>query len=97
MSYTNNKELVLKTMEGIQIGDISRRKRNIEKSLTEEVTLKEWQSYLPNYNINDELPWSKIDIGIKSNFLKTENRRLKTKKQTPWCGDSPCYNCGPCN
>lgn len=69
----------------------------IEKSLTEEVTLKEWQSYLPNYNINDELPWSKIDIGIKSNFLKTENRRLKTKKQTPWCGDSPCYNCGPCN
>lgn len=69
----------------------------IEKSLTEEVTLKEWQSYLPNYNINDELPWSKIDIGIKSNFLKTENRRLKTKKQTPWCGDSPCYNCGSCN
>ena len=37
----------------------------IEKSLTEEVTLKEWQSYLPNYNINDELPWSKIDIGIR--------------------------------
>ena len=36
-------------------------------------------------------------IENKSNFLKTENRRLKTKKQTPWCGDSPCYNCGPCN
>lgn len=69
----------------------------IEKSLTKEVTLKEWQSYLPNYNIDDELPWSKIDVGIKPGFLKTENRRLKTKKQTPWCGDSLCYNCGVCN
>ena len=30
---TNSKQLVLKTMEGIQISDISRRKRDIEKSL----------------------------------------------------------------
>ncbi len=69
----------------------------IEKSLTKEVTLKEWENYLPNYGINDELPWSKIDVGIKHSFLKTENRRLKTEKQTPWCGDSACYNCGVCN
>lgn len=69
----------------------------VEKSLTNDITLKEWQDYLPNYSIDDELPWSKIDIGIKFNFLKTEHKRLKTKKQTPWCRVSPCYNCGPCN
>lgn len=69
----------------------------IEKSLTKEVTLKEWQNYLPHYNLNDDLPWSKIDVGIKDNFLKIENKRLKTKKQTPWCGNSACYKCGPCN
>ena len=51
------------------------------------------------YTVHTDIGCSgyKIDIGIKSNFLKTENRRLKTKKQTPWCGDSPCYKCGPCN
>lgn len=69
----------------------------LEKSLTQDVTLKEWEEYLPNYDIDDELPWSKIDVGIKNEFLKAENRRLTTLKQTPWCGNSPCYNCGSCN
>ena len=68
----------------------------IEKSLTKQPTLKEWRELTPDYDIDDLLPWSNIDIGINEKFLKTENRRLKNLKQTPWCETSPCYNCGAC-
>ena len=37
-SFINKKELVLKTMEGIKIGDISRKKREVEKSLVDLVS-----------------------------------------------------------
>ena len=37
-SYTNKKELVLKTMSGISIGEISRAKREVEKSLEDFVS-----------------------------------------------------------
>ena len=68
----------------------------IEKSLTKNITLHEWMNYLPEYNIDDELPWDKIDVGVKKEFLKIEHKRLESKKQTPWCDVSPCYNCGAC-
>ena len=68
----------------------------IEKSLTKKITLKEWRENLPEYNIDDDLPWDKIDIGVTKRFLKIEHRRLKTLKQTPWCEISTCYNCGSC-
>ena len=68
----------------------------IEKSLTKKPTLKEWKEKIPEYDIDDELPWNNIDVGIDERFLKTENRRLKNLKQTPWCETSPCYNCGSC-
>lgn len=68
----------------------------IEKSLSKEVTLKEWKSLTPKYDIEDTLPWANIDVGISERFLKTENKRLKNLKQTPWCETSPCYNCGVC-
>ena len=68
----------------------------IEKSLIKAPTLKEWMEFVPNYSIDDELPWSNIDVGVDERFLKIENRRLKNLKQTPWCETSPCYNCGAC-
>jgi radical SAM superfamily enzyme YgiQ (UPF0313 family) len=68
----------------------------LEKSLTKNINIHEWMEYLPEYNIDDELPWDMIDIGVKKEFLKVEYKRLKTKKQTPWCDDAPCYNCGAC-
>ena len=68
----------------------------IEKSLEKKPTLKEWKELTPNYDIDDELPWSNIDVGINERFLKTENRRLKNLKQTPWCETGTCYNCGSC-
>ncbi|MBE6499911.1 MAG: radical SAM protein [Methanobrevibacter thaueri] len=68
----------------------------IEKTLTKTVTLKEWRDKLPEYNINSELPWANIDVGVNERFLKIENKRLGNLKQTPWCETSPCYNCGAC-
>ena len=68
----------------------------IEKSVTKNVILKEWRDMTPNYNIDDPLPWDKIDVGVNKRFLKIEHRRLRNLKQTPWCETSPCYNCGAC-
>ena len=68
----------------------------LEKSLTKTIPLKEWREIIPDYNINDTLPWDNIDVGINKRFLKNENKRLKTLKQTPWCETSKCYNCGAC-
>lgn len=68
----------------------------IEKSLIKNITLHEWMEHLPNYTIDDELPWDNIDVGVKKEFLKIEYKRLESKKQTPWCEKSSCYNCGAC-
>lgn len=68
----------------------------IEKSLTKKPTLKEWKELTPNYRLEDDLPWSKINVGVSERFLKIENRRLKNLKQTPWCETGVCYNCGAC-
>lgn len=68
----------------------------IEKSLTKKPTLKEWREKVPHYEIGDELPWANIDVGINERFLKIENNKLTNLKQTPWCEESPCYNCGSC-
>ena len=73
-----------------QVGEL------IEKSLVKSPTLKEWKQVSPDYDIDDKLPWSNIDVGVNEKFLKTEHRRLKNLKQTPWCETSPCYNCGAC-
>jgi radical SAM superfamily enzyme YgiQ (UPF0313 family) len=68
----------------------------IEKTLEKPVPLKEWRELLPNYNIDDELPWNKIDTGINEKFLKIEHKKLENLKQTQWCETSPCYKCGAC-
>ena len=68
----------------------------IEKSLINQPTLKEWREITPKYEMEDLLPWNNIDVGVNEKFLKIENRRLKNLRQTPWCENSPCYNCGAC-
>ena len=50
----------------------------------------------PDYNIDDTLPWRNIHAGCDEKFLKIENKRMKTLKQTPWCEKINCYNCGAC-
>lgn len=68
----------------------------VERSLSKKPTLKEWRQALPDYDLDDELPWDIIDVGVTKRFLKIENNRLRNLKQTPWCEMSACYNCGSC-
>ena len=68
----------------------------VAKSLDEKVLIKEWEKYIPNYNYNSTLPWHNINIGLKSNFLKEERKKISLSETTPWCGANKCYNCGSC-
>ena len=68
----------------------------IEKSIFSKITLKEWKENIPNYSINDKLPWDNIDVGVKKEFLIKEYEKIKTGQQTPWCEKESCYNCGAC-
>lgn len=55
--------------------------------------IREWKKYFRKYDIGDSLPWDVINLGYLNNFLEKEYKRFKNNKLTPWCGDSPCYNC----
>ena len=68
----------------------------IEKSLETKVPMKEWEKYSVPYNLNTQLPWKNIDIGVKSNFLKSERKKIFDEELTPWCEKEGCYDCGSC-
>ena len=68
----------------------------IMKSQNQNVTIHEWMKYVPEYDLNSELPWDNIKVGVKKSFLRKEFEKIKTCGQTPWCELSPCYNCGAC-
>ena len=55
--------------------------------------ITEWKKYFRAYEVGDSLPWDVINLGYRNNFLETEYKRFKKSKLTPWCGNSPCYNC----
>ena len=76
---TNSKKLVLKTMEGIQIGDISRRKRNIEKSLTDLIDEEDKfiAEPMPNLYFTRD-PFASIGDGISLNKMYSVTRNRET-------------------
>jgi hypothetical protein len=44
---------------------------------------------------DDELlPWSHIDVGVSTEFLKTEYEKALNAEVTPNCADGVCNNCG---
>jgi radical SAM superfamily enzyme YgiQ (UPF0313 family) len=69
----------------------------LEKSLHNKISMKEWDKYSKGYNLNDELPWKNIEIGLKADFLKEEREKILSEKLTPWCEKEPCYDCGSCS
>ncbi len=76
-SFTDNKKLVLKTMEGIQISELDRKKREIEKSLVDLVT--EESDFLadpmPNlYFTRDNFASIGNGISLNKMFSVTRNR-----------------------
>ena len=76
---TNSKQLVLKTMEGIQISDISRRKRDIEKSLIDQIDEEDKfiADPMPNlYFTRDN--FASIGEGISLNKMYSVTRSRET-------------------
>ncbi len=69
----------------------------LEKSLTRKISMKEWKENAPNYSLGDELPWDPIDVSVSKEFLISENEKMETKEQTPWCEEFGCYDCGACH
>lgn len=55
--------------------------------------ISEWEEYFPRYEFGDELPWDCIDLGYRDSFIPRERKKMFNLKVTPWCGESPCYNC----
>ncbi len=68
----------------------------IEKTYKKKLKFKEWEKIDIEWNLNDELPWKNIDIGIKPEFLKQEYQKALNGDITPWCETFGCYRCGAC-
>ena len=78
-SYTDMKELVLKTMEGIQVSELSRTKKDIENSLVDLVS--EEGEFLadpiPNLYFTRD-PFASIGDGISLNKMYSATRNRET-------------------
>ena len=78
-SFINKKELVLKTMEGIKIGDISRKKREVEKSLVDLVSEESEfiADPMPNLYFTRD-PFASAGNGIILNKMYSVTRNRET-------------------
>ena len=76
---TNSKKLVLKTMEGIQISDIPRRKREIEKSLVDLIETEDEfiADPMPNLYFTRD-PFASVGEGISLNKMYSVTRNRET-------------------
>jgi radical SAM superfamily enzyme YgiQ (UPF0313 family) len=74
-----------------EIGDM------IEKTYNRKLKFKDWEEIDMAWNLNDELPWKNIDVGIDPQFLKQEYQKAFNGNITPWCETFGCYKCGACN
>lgn len=79
------------SMGGEELGEV------IIRSVNDRVSPKQWLELSPKYDINDDLPWKNIDVGIDTEFLKDEYQKALNGDITPWCEEFGCYNCGACN
>ncbi len=48
-----------------------------------------------NFDLDEELPWDFIDIGVDKNWLKTQYKLALESKNCPTC-ENKCVNCGVC-
>ena len=77
-------------MGGAKLGDV------LERSLNEKVSINEWTNLAHKWDIEEELPWMNIDVGISNEYLKDEYKKALKGELTPWCEEFGCYNCGSC-
>ncbi len=79
MSYTNNKALVLKTMEGIKVSEVHRNKRDIENSLVDQISeeTKFLAEPMPNLYFTRD-PFASVGDGIILNKMYSVTRSRET-------------------
>lgn len=49
------------------------------------------------FALDEDLPWSFIDVGLSAEFLEEEYRRTFSGMVTPNCLEHGCFHCGVCN
>ena len=77
--------------KGSEIGKL------LEESTKKKIPMKEWKKYCNSYELDDELPWKNINLGLNQGFLKKEREKLLANETTLWCEENSCYGCGPCD
>jgi radical SAM superfamily enzyme YgiQ (UPF0313 family) len=73
-----------------KIGDL------IEKTYKKKYRFREWEKVDIKWNLDDELPWKNVDVGVNPEFLKHEYQKAMKGEITPWCEIFGCYRCGAC-
>lgn len=76
---------------GMEIGDL------IEESWQKNIPLSKWKKFASPKDLEAELPWKNIHVGLRDDFLREEYSKLFSGKITPWCEEAKCYNCGSCD
>ena len=78
-SFTDNKKLVLKTMEGIQVGELDHKKLEVEKTLVDEVRV--YSDFIadpmPNLYFTRD-PFASIGNGVSLNKMYSVTRNRET-------------------
>lgn len=69
----------------------------IEKTYMKKNKFKDFEQIAIKHDLDDELPWKNIDVGISDDFLKEEYNKAINGDITPWCETFGCYNCGSCH
>lgn len=65
----------------------------IEKAWQGKATLRDWRLKSRGRKLGDELPWSKIDVGLRDDFIMEEYLKMKEDKLTSYCESDSCYRC----
>lgn len=69
----------------------------ILKSLETKVPIRKWEKLTPKWDMDDELPWDNIHVGVRKDYLKEEYLKALKGDVTPWCETFGCYDCGACD
>jgi len=65
----------------------------IEKAWQGKATLRDWRLKSRGRKLGDELPWRKIDVGLRDDFIMEEYLKMKEDKLTSYCELDSCYRC----
>ena len=56
----------------------------------------DWYKSVRGYDLDSELPWDNIDVGVTKEYLKSEYIKAEKGITTPDCRDGVCSRCGAC-